>query len=149
MDERVRRALAITPSSTAAERTVDITTTGARTGRARRIEIWFYRVDGEIYLTTQPATRSWYANLLRHPEFVLHLTGSVRADLPAVAAPVLERGRRSRIFAAIIADLNHPRHRAYLSQPVEPLEDWIIGSPLMHVTIAEEELPGSTRPESF
>ena len=67
MDERIRRALAITPSSSAADRTVDISTTGARTGRTRRIEIWFYRVDGEIYLSSQPATRSWYVNLLANP----------------------------------------------------------------------------------
>jgi hypothetical protein len=38
-DTRVQRALAITPSSDAASRTIDITTTGARTGGSRRIEV--------------------------------------------------------------------------------------------------------------
>lgn len=136
MDERVRRALAITPSSSAAARTVDITTIGARTGRERRIEIWFYRVDDEIYLTTQPAVRSWYANLLRNPQFTFHLKSSVRADLPATAEPVLDRESRRRIFEAVIADLDHPRHRAYISQPVQPLEDWMTRSPLVRVAFS-------------
>ncbi|MFI7586158.1 nitroreductase/quinone reductase family protein [Spongisporangium articulatum] len=136
MDERIRRAPAITPASSAAERTIDITTTGAKTGRARRIEIWFYRVDGEIYLTTQPARRSWYANLLANPAFTIHLKHGVRADLPATAEPLLDPDERRRVFTAVVADLNHPRHRAYLAQPVEPVGDWMQGSPLMHVTIA-------------
>ena len=133
MDDRVQHALAITPSSSAAARTVDITTVGARTGRERRIEIWFYRVDHDIYLTTQPASRSWYANLLQHPQFTFHLKNSVRADLPATAEPVLDREVRRRVFEAITADLDQPRHRAYISQPVQPVEEWIVGSPLMRV----------------
>lgn len=58
MDPRIEKALAITPSSSARERTIDITTIGARTGRQRRIEVWFYRVDGQIYLSSSPARRS-------------------------------------------------------------------------------------------
>ena len=134
MDERIQRALAITPASSASDRTVDISTTGARTGRARLIEIWFYRVDGEIYLTTQPAKRSWYANLLANPEFTFHLKNGVRADLAATAEPILDPLERRRIFAPIVDDLNQPLHRGYLSQPVEPVADWVSGSPLMHVT---------------
>ena len=137
MDDRIQRALAITPSSSASDRTVDITTIGAKTGRDRRIEIWFYRVDDEIYLTTQPASRSWYANLLEHPQFTFHLKNSVRADLSATAEPVLDQEERHRVFSAIIADLNQPRHSAYISQPVQPIEEWIDGSPLMHVTFPE------------
>ena len=134
MDEHIQRALAITPASSASARTVDITTTGARSGRARRVEIWFYRAGGEIYLTTQPASRNWYANLLAHPDFTLHLKHGIRADLPATAAPVLNRDERRRIFSEIVADLNQPLHRNYLSQPVEPVDEWMDGSPLMHIT---------------
>lgn len=137
MDERAQRALAITPSSSASARTIDITTIGARTGRPRRIEIWFYRVDGEIYLTTQPAVRNWYFNLLKNPRFTLHLKHGYRADLPATATPVLDREQRAHVFESIIDDLNQPLHRAYIAQPVEPLEDWMTGSPLMHVTFEE------------
>ncbi len=134
MNEEARRALAITPASLAAERTVDITTIGAKTGRPRRIEIWFYRVDDEIYLTTQPASRSWYANLLKNPELTVHLKHGTHADLPATATPVLDPVERRRIFESIVADLNQPLHSGYLSQPVEPVEEWLAGSPLVHLT---------------
>ena len=137
MDEHIRKALAITPASSASARTVDITTIGATTDRLRRIEIWFYRVDGEIYLTTQPAHRAWYSNLLRNPDFTFHLKGSVRADLAATATPVSDQRERARIFTSIIADLNQPLHRSYISQPVQPLEQWMTGSPLMHVTFPD------------
>ena len=139
IDPRVQRALAITPASDAAARTIDISTTGARTGRTRRIEVWFYRVDGEIYLTTQPARRSWYANLLANPRFIFHLKRGVRADLPATATPVVDREQRRRVFSSIIDDLDQPRHRAYIAQPVEPIEAWLEGSPLMHVRFGEDE----------
>lgn len=134
MDDRARRALAITPSSPASARTVDITTTGARTGRARRIEIWFYRVSGETYLTTPPARRDWYANLLAHPELTVHLKNGVRADLPATAEPVHDPAERHRVFTEVVADLDQPLHRGYLTQPVPPVQDWVDGSPLMHLT---------------
>jgi len=93
-------------------------------------------VDDEIYLTTQPATRSWYANLLANPEFTFHLKNGVRADLAARAEPVLAADKRRHIFSAIIDDLNQPRHSGYLAQPVEPVEEWLAGSPLMHVSFA-------------
>ncbi len=144
MDERVRQALAITPASSASARTIDITTTGARTGLARRIEIWFYRAGGEIYLTTQPARRSWYANLLANPDFVVHLKHGVRADLRARAEPVLDTRDRRRVFTEIVADLNQPRHSGYLVQPVEPVEEWVAGSPLMHITFHDIEESSST-----
>ena len=134
MDDRIRAALAITPASGARERTIDITTIGARTGRPRRLEIWFYRVDGEIYLTTTPARRDWYANISAHPEFTFHLKHGLRADLAAHGVPVLDPARREAVFRAVIADLNQPRNPAGIPQPVAPLAAWLAGSPLIHVT---------------
>jgi deazaflavin-dependent oxidoreductase (nitroreductase family) len=139
MDARVERALAITPASRARERTIDITTIGARTGKPRRIEVWFYRVDGRIYLSTSPARRSWYANIVANPDFVFHLKNGVRADLNAVGTPVLDPARREAVFASIIADLNQPWNPAGIRQPVEPLEQWIQGSPLISVDFPEGE----------
>jgi deazaflavin-dependent oxidoreductase (nitroreductase family) len=137
MDPKISAALAITPASSASDRTIDITTTGAKTGLPRRIEIWFYRSDGQIYLTTQPATRSWYANLLANPDFTFHLKKGLSADLAARAEPVLDPVERRRIFSDIVGDLNQPLHSGYLSQPVEPVEDWVAGSPLMRVAFPE------------
>ncbi|MCS5721533.1 nitroreductase/quinone reductase family protein [Herbiconiux sp. CPCC 203407] len=139
MDSSIERALAITPASRAAERTIDITTTGAQTGRPRRIEVWFYRVDGRIYLSTSPAKRSWYANLVANPDFVFHLKHGVRADLRAVGTPVLDRAEREAVFTSIIADLNQPWNPAGIRQPVEPLEEWMQGSPLIGVEFPEAD----------
>ena len=137
MEPTIERALAITPASGSRERTIDITTTGARTGSPRRIEVWFYRVDGRIYLSSSPAKRSWYANIVANPEFVFHLKNGVRADLRAVGTPVLDPARREAVFSSIIADLNQPGNPAGIPQPVEPLEEWMQGSPLIAVEFPE------------
>lgn len=137
MDPMIERALAITPASRARDRTIDITTTGARTGRPRRIEIWFYRADGRIYLSTSPARRGWYANILANPDFVFHLKNGVQADLSARGTPVLDRARREAVFSSIIADLNQSWNPAGIRQPVEPLEEWMKGSPLISVEFPE------------
>ena len=80
LDERVKGALA-------KGGVIDITTTGRRSGRPRRIEVVFRNIDGRIYIsgTPSPRRRSWLANLDAQPELTLHLKGRVRADLPAHA----------------------------------------------------------------
>ena len=79
--DAVAHALAIGPDSTAAERTIDITTLGARSGTPRRIEVWFHRVDGRWYLTGMPVPRRWYANLRANPRFIVHLKHGAIVDL--------------------------------------------------------------------
>ncbi len=101
-------ALALTSASTARQRTIDITTTGAKSGQPRRIEIWFYRAHQNLYLSSTPARRDWYANLLADPRFTFHLKNGPRADLPASATPVLDPHDRAHIFTSIIDDLNQP-----------------------------------------
>jgi len=137
MQPEIEKALAITPASRARERTIDITTTGARTGLPSRIEVWFYRVDGQIDLSTQPVRRGWYANILHTPSFTFHLKHGVRADLPAIGTPVRDPQQREAVFRSIIADLNQPWNPAGIPQPVEPLEEWLAGSPLVRVDFIE------------
>lgn len=48
MRDEVGQALAIGPSSAMEERTIDITTTGRRSGQPRRTEIVFYRFEDTI-----------------------------------------------------------------------------------------------------
>lgn len=61
----------------------DITTTGRKTGLPRRIEIYFHQFDGDYYLTGRPGRRrDWEANIEANPDFVLHLKGDVKADIP-------------------------------------------------------------------
>jgi deazaflavin-dependent oxidoreductase (nitroreductase family) len=130
--QAVRQALAIGPASSAWERTVDITTVGARSGRPRRIEIWFHRVDGRWYLSSTPARRDWYANLLANPRFTFHLKHGVRADLAAEARPVPDPEERLRILQAVVDDLNQPHDPARLDQR-QRVEDWMAGSPLLEI----------------
>ena len=117
MDERVRQALAT-------DRTIDITTTGRSSGLPRRIETWFYRVDGQIYLTGSPGRRDWYANLLANPDFTFHLKQSVWADLTARAAAITDPEERRTIFQRILSDLDG----------TQDLDAWLAGSPLMSVS---------------
>ncbi|MFJ6121596.1 nitroreductase/quinone reductase family protein [Streptomyces sp. NPDC092129] len=131
VDDAVARALAIGPDSSAAERTIDITTLGARSGIARRIEIWFHRVDGCWYLTGMPGPRNWYANLQANPRFVVHLKHGVTADLPATAAPVDEPTRR-RVITAVLDLQNRPEIAARVSRR-QNFDEWFAYSPLVEI----------------
>lgn len=122
MNPNVSRALA-------KDRTIDITTTGRRSGLPRRIETWIYRMDDEIYLTGSPGRRDWYANLVQSPGFTFHLKQSVVADLPAIAAPITDPAEREAIFRRILRDLGGGRD----------LDAWLAGSPLMRVRFEMSE----------
>lgn len=79
-------------------RTIDITTTGAKSGMPRRIETWAW-VDGDtVYLTGSPGRRDWYANLRENPDFTMHVKHGVQADVPARARPIVDRAERRPIF---------------------------------------------------
>jgi deazaflavin-dependent oxidoreductase (nitroreductase family) len=137
VDGDLARALRIDRTATVADRRVDITTVGARTGQPRRIEIWLYRASDRLYLTGRPGPRGWYANLLANPCFTLHLKGKVRADLPARAVAVTDEAERGRVFAELIDDINgsdaipHP-------DPLPTVADWLAGSPLVEVQLLEQ-----------
>jgi hypothetical protein len=88
------------------DRVVDITTIGSATASPRRIEIWFFRASGRIYLTGAPGrARSWYRNLVAHPAFTFHLKQSTRADLDATAYPIVDRESRKEILRELLAKL--------------------------------------------
>jgi hypothetical protein len=139
----IMNALNIGPNSSAWQRTVDITTTGARSGKPRRIEIWFHHVDGHWYLTSTPARRDWYANLVANPEFMFHLKHGIEADLRATATPITEPTQQRPIFEHIVNDLNQPRNAANVTQP-QHVEDWMAGSPLMEIIFTDIPKPEHT-----
>jgi deazaflavin-dependent oxidoreductase (nitroreductase family) len=118
VNEDVRQALT-------RDRTIDITTTGRTSGQPRRIEIWFHNIDGAIYITGIPGRRSWYANLLAHPDFTFHLKGDVKADLPAHAIPIADGVARRAIFARILQNLSR----------TDELDAWVANSPLVEVRV--------------
>ncbi len=133
LPEDVRRAIEITPAAGTRKRIVDITTTGRRTGRPRRIEIFFYRAGGRTYLCSGAGggATGWCANLLASPAFTFHLEHGVRADLPARAmAASPTRSSATRCSLRSSATSTSPMIRAPLRRPGS--RDWR-GSRLMSV----------------
>jgi deazaflavin-dependent oxidoreductase (nitroreductase family) len=93
MDDQVTRALRH-------GQTIDITTTGRRSGQARRIEIVDHVIDGRIYITGMPRAdrkRAWLLNLEADPRLTLHLKGSVAADIPATARVLTDPAERQAL----------------------------------------------------
>lgn len=118
-----------TAKALASDQIIDITTTGRKSGQPHRIEIWYHRVDGKYYITGTPdRPRSWYANLLAHPEFTFHLKDSATADLPATARPVTDPAEREEILPAIL----EPLAEMTSAPGMEPAA-WIVRSPLVEV----------------
>lgn len=109
----------------AAVRTVGLTTWGRRSGRPRRIEIWWFHVDGRFVITGTPGPRDWYANVLANSAVIVHAGAR---DLPGVARPVEDRGQRRRVFA-------DRQTWWYLTQA--SLDELIEGSPMVEVDFAE------------
>ncbi|WP_243075878.1 nitroreductase/quinone reductase family protein [Microbacterium sp. SS28] len=134
MEAAIAHALSLGPGSTSRDHTVDITTTGARSGEPRRIEIWFHNVDGTVYLTGLPGPRAWYANLLAHPRFTFHLKHEVVADLSATAEPVTDPGERAALLDAIITGIDALYARRGSPQRVAHPDRWVADSPLVRVT---------------
>ena len=106
--------------------TVDITTTGTRSGQPHRIEIWFLHLEGRTFITGISGRRSWYANLLSTPDFTFHLKESVRVDLPARAVPVIDEEQRRWVFTR-----PHRWNRWYLAQ--ESLDSLVATAPMVEV----------------
>lgn len=88
----------------------DITTVGRKTGKPRRIEIYFHQFDGEYYLTGRHGPRrDWEANIVANPEFTLHLKRGITADVPVVGEPEPDPEERARILRrALIESWNSP-----------------------------------------
>jgi hypothetical protein len=124
------------------DQTIDIVTTGARSGIRRTTEIWFTRVGEEIYITGTPAgdgtsgarrRRDWLANLKAHAEFDFVLKESVDATLPAVAVEVTDPGERTRVFSAPGA--------GYYRDTTGSIERLVDDAPLVRVTFVGEAAP--------
>ena len=118
VSEQVQRALAH-------DRTVDITTTGRRSGEPRRIEIMFHNLDGRIYISGLPGRRGWYANVVAHPNFVFHLKETAHADIPSRAHPITDPAERRRVLSGVLAGIGREGE----------LEDWVERSPLIEVEL--------------
>jgi hypothetical protein len=88
--------------------TVDITTTGRRSGAPRPMETWLWLAGERRFLTGPPGRRSWYANLRAEPRLLVD-------GRPAVARVIDDPAERAEVFAA----LGH--------------EEWAEASPLVEI----------------
>jgi deazaflavin-dependent oxidoreductase (nitroreductase family) len=94
IDDRIRRAIS-------RGHLIDITTTGRRSGRPRRIEVVFHNFGGRLFISGRPGRRDWYANLVAQPAFTFHLKGPVKADLPATARPITDLAERREVLGQV------------------------------------------------
>ena len=110
--------------------TIDITTTGRRSGQARRIEIWMLDVDGRFFITGTPGRRDWLANLRADQCLTVHLKRRAHVDLPARAELVTDPETRRRV-------LEHLGARWYRGQAA--LDDLMARAPMVEVTFPSDE----------
>jgi deazaflavin-dependent oxidoreductase (nitroreductase family) len=78
-----------------------LTTTGRRTGRPHRIEIWFALHEGVVYLLSGGRDRSdWVRNVMASPEVILEIGDRTRATI----ARVLEPGASDALARRLLTD---------------------------------------------
>jgi len=109
---------------------VDITTTGRRSGKKRRLEIAFHNIDGRIYISGMPSPkrRNWLSNLDANSHFTFHLKGAVKADLPATARVIEDVDERRKILPDVA--------RAWRRNDVDRMVEQ---SPLIEVLLESNE----------
>lgn len=102
---------------------IDITTTGRRSGRPRRIEIVFHNIDGRLIITGMPRSdrkRAWLLNLEADPRLTIHLKGMLEADLPGTARPITDPAERRSIADWVVANA-WPRSNADAMAAYSPM----------------------------
>jgi hypothetical protein len=116
------------------DRTIDIITTGAKTGLARRTEIWFHNVNERIIICGTPDAkggkgrykpRDWLANLRANPDFTFCFKETTKLELPAFAVEIVDPEDRRYIMSA-------PETQWYRDQ-VDSIEDLVNASPIVEV----------------
>lgn len=105
--------------------TVDITTTGRRSGEPRRIEIWVVKVGDRLVIGGTPGRRDWFANVAADPRMTLHLKGAVVADLAYRATAVVDADVRREIWT-------HPITKWYRGQ--SNVEELLAGAPTVELS---------------
>jgi deazaflavin-dependent oxidoreductase (nitroreductase family) len=106
--------------------TIDIITTGRRTGQPRRVELVFHSFDDRLYISGMPnprRPRAWLLNLRANPRFTFHLKQLLQADLPATAREITDQAERRAVLTRIAKVWN---------REVEPM---VAHSPLIEVVI--------------
>jgi deazaflavin-dependent oxidoreductase (nitroreductase family) len=121
MDDTIRAALEHSG-------VIDITTTGRRSGEARRIEIFIHSLGGRLVISGMPMpdrTRAWLHNLEADPALTIHLKGPYAvADLPATARVITDPAERRALLTGVAANWKR-----------RDLDVMVEHSPLIEVTV--------------
>ena len=108
------------------DQTVEITTTGRRTGRPHRIEVRLHSLGGRLFIMGNVGKpRDWYANMRAAPAFTLRLKHGVTTDLEATATPIVDPAERRSVFRSLLEQ----------SGRLGQLEERTASSPLVHVEV--------------
>ena len=110
----------------AGHQTVDLTTIGRKSGKARTVEIWWFRVDGRFVITGTPGRRDWLANVQANPNVEIAVGGQT---IPATVSPVTDVVFRRRVFT-------DSKTRWYQSQA--ELDRLVATAPMIEVTFQSE-----------
>ena len=98
--------------------TIDMTTTGRRTGEPRRIEIMLHSIDGRLLISGHPGfPRSWIANLNADPAITLHLRRPP-ADVEGRARVITDPTEREVLLAPIARSWRIPLPRMVDAAPL-------------------------------
>ncbi len=125
MDEATRAALG-------RGQLIEMTTTGAKTGKPRRIEIVLHNFDQRLFISGVPNAvkkRAWLANLEAHPDFTIRLLNGPGTELAARARVITDLAERKAVLPKVAAVWNRT--------DIGTMLDF---SPLAEVTI--ESYPG-------
>lgn len=127
MKEEIKQALET-------DLTIDIITTGVKTGLQRRTEIWFMKIGGRIIICGTPKAdertgnytpRDWLANMKANPEFIFCLKESINAELKARAVEVVDIEDRRCLMTA-------PETQWYRHQ-VDSIDELVNHSPIVEI----------------
>jgi deazaflavin-dependent oxidoreductase (nitroreductase family) len=106
---------------------IDLTTTGRRTGAARRIEIAMHNLGGRLLISGVPVrgrTRAWLLNVAANPAVTLHLRADPPIDIEGTARVVSDEAERRELLPRIA--------RTWGRTDVESMVEH---SPLMEITV--------------
>jgi deazaflavin-dependent oxidoreductase (nitroreductase family) len=91
-----------------------LTTTGRRTGRPHRIEIWYAADGNRLYLLSGGGRRSdWVQNLIANPAVLVEINGHVHT----ARARVLPAGDEAKLARNLV-------HEKYVPRSSDDLTGW-------------------------
>jgi MinD-like ATPase involved in chromosome partitioning or flagellar assembly len=117
------------------DRTIDIITVGAKSGKKRTTEIWFTNIEERIIICGTPSSdgargrykpRDWLANLKANPAFQFCFKESIKRCIPARAMPIVDIADRTQIMSA--PETSWYRERGF------SIDDLVAGSPIVEIT---------------